>query len=91
MSCKGYQKNEARHYEQIAVKAVEQYAPIIVQQAREHNVQFPLSEGDARQLLDNTISGLEKGGSLDWSKTRGAMREVFITAWGDAMRTKGIL
>jgi hypothetical protein len=82
----------ATYLDRLGTSSAAQYAPIVKRQAPELGATLPLDETNARQLLTNTINGLQRSRQLPrWESIPDVRRSVFIKAWYDEMSRQGIV
>ncbi len=80
----------ASYLDSLGHESARAYAFVISIQAQNEGRSLPLADVDVNQLLDNTITGLEKQGKLPWSKLSAERMSVFVDAWVDEMNKLGI-
>jgi hypothetical protein len=88
-------KTSASYLDKLGRKSALAYAPVVLRQVEEarsrgDHVALPLTDADLQQLLDNTISALNREGNLSWSNTPGTRQGVFIMAWYEGMQSRGL-
>jgi hypothetical protein len=82
---------DATYLDRLGETAAKAYAPIVRAQAENMRISLPVDGANAALLLDNTIVSLNQQGKIDWDKTPSDRQQVFIEAWGAAMRHLGII
>ncbi len=83
-------KKRETNVEKLASESARAYATVVGMQASLEGISFPLGDDEVGKLLNNTISGLQAQGRLDWSRLSTLQRQDFVNAWTREMDSLGI-